>query len=488
MPRPTVHAATGPPPEHPILTFLGATRTVTGSRYFVETPAGGRILVDCGLFQGIKELRLRNWDPFPIDARSIDAVVLTHAHIDHCGYLPALVKQGFTGPVYATKGTADLARIVLPDSGHLQEEEAAFANRAGYSKHSPALPLYTQEDAVEATKLLAPVPYDFGVEVAPGIEATFRPAGHILGSSIVTLDLLTDSDINAGRDKSEIRRVLFSGDLGRPTHPVLVPPVPIDGVDIVLVESTYGDRTHDDEGALDLFATTITNTVERGGTIVIPAFAVDRTEVLLYHLRKLHRAGTIPDVPIFVDSPMALAALDVYRTAITQRSPDIRPEFHDGPDIFDAGNVIQVHDVEASKAIDRGNKPSIIVSASGMATGGRVLHHLARFLPDHRSTVILVGFQAEQTRGRRLLEGAAELKMLGRYVPVRAEVVNLPTFSIHADREELLAWLSTASTPPEMTFLVHGEVSASMALRDSIQRRLGWHAVVPHFGERVLLD
>lgn len=471
-------------PEHPVITFLGAARTVTGSRYLIESPAGGRVLVDCGLFQGLKELRLRNWEPFPVDASTIDAVILTHAHIDHCGYLPALVTQGFNGPVYATKGTVDLARIVLPDSGHLQEEEASFANRVGYSKHSPALPLYTQEDAVDATRLLNHVPFGFPVEVAPGIEATFRPAGHILGSSIVTLDV----EAGGGAvNQRTTRRVVFSGDLGRPAHPVLVAPDPVDGADVLLVESTYGDRTHDDEGALELFAKTINSTIERGGTVVIPAFAVDRTEVLLFHLRTLHESGAIPDIPIFVDSPMALAALDVYRTAISERSPDIRPEVHEGPDPFDAGNVIQVHDVEASKLIDRGDKPSIIISASGMATGGRVLHHLARFLPDRRSTVILVGFQAEQTRGRRLLEGARELKMLGRYVPVRAEVVNLPTFSIHADRDELIAWLSTAERPPETTFIVHGEAPASIALRDSIEDRLGWHAVVPRMGERVLL-
>lgn len=480
-------------PEHPVLTFLGATRTVTGSRYLVESPAGGRVLIDCGLFQGLKELRLRNWEAFPIEARTIDAVVLTHAHIDHCGYLPALVRQGFAGPVFATKGTVELARIVLPDSGHLQEEEAAFANRIGYSKHSPALPLYTQEDAIAATQLLRHVPFGYAVEIAAGIEATFHPAGHILGSAIVTLDVETVPRRSITQDPltpqaARPRRVVFSGDLGRPNHPVLVAPYPIDDADVVLVESTYGNRIHDDEGAAEMLAKAIRSTVGRGGTVVIPAFAVDRTEVLLHHLKRLHKANEIPDVPIFVDSPMALAALEVYRTAINERSPDIRPEVQDGPDPFNAGNVIQVHDVETSKLIDQGHEPSIIISASGMATGGRVLHHLARFLPDPRSTVILVGFQAEQTRGRRLLEGARELKMLGRYIPVRAEIVNLPTFSVHADQNELLSWLSTASRPPEMTFVIHGEAPASIALQDTIAQSLGWRAVVPRFGERVLLD
>lgn len=467
-------------PSDPVLSFLGATRTVTGSRFLLETPVGSKVLVDCGLFQGLKELRMRNWDRFPVAGSDIDAVVLTHAHVDHCGYLPRLTTQGLRSDVYCTEGTAQLVRIVLPDSGHLQEEEATFANRHGYSKHTPALPLYTQIQAVESLDLLHPVPFSSTTRLTSDVSARFEPAGHILGSSTVAVEIATQGSVAP-------TRVLFSGDLGRLAHPLLRPPTPPDETDYLVVESTYGNRRHDDEGAIELLARTITGTAERGGTVVIPAFAVDRTEVLLYHLGALRRAGQIPDLPVFVDSPMALSALDVYRRAIADHSPDIRAEVHPGTDPFDAANVVQVHDVEGSKAIDTRREPCIIVSASGMATGGRVLHHLARYLPDRTSTVILVGFQAEQTRGRRLIEGARELKMLGRYIPVNAEIVNLPTFSVHADADELVAWLSHAPRPPRMTFIVHGEATASVALRDAIYDELGWNAVVPRHGERVLL-
>lgn len=466
-----------PRPPRPVLTFLGGAGTVTGSRFLVETPTA-TVLVDCGLFQGLKELRLRNWEPFPHDPAAIDAIVITHAHIDHIGYLPRLVKLGYGGPVYCSENTAALARIVLPDSGYLQEEEAAFANRMGYSKHRPALPLYTEDDARIALGRLVPAAFDEPVAVAEGVTATFRPAGHILGSSTVRLDLDTG-------DRST--RVLFSGDLGRPRHPLLVAPAPPDGADVVVMESTYGGRRHDDAGAVGALADIISRTARRGGTVVIPAFAVDRTEVVLHELRALMADGTVPDLPVYVDSPMALRALGVYRRAIAEGAPDIAPELHDAPDPFDTGNLHEVHDVEASKALAHLPHPSIIVSASGMASGGRVLHHLARVLPDPRNSVVLVGFQAAGTRGRSLADGCDELKMFGSYVRVRAEIATIGSFSVHADHEELLAWLGSATRPPDTTYLVHGEPEGAEHLRSDIARRLDWPVVVASPGERVLV-
>jgi metallo-beta-lactamase family protein len=468
-----------PRPPRPVLTFLGGAGTVTGSRFLVETPTS-TVLVDCGLFQGLKELRLRNWEPFPHDPAAIDAVIITHAHIDHVGYLPRLVKLGYRGPVYCSAGTVDLARIVLPDSGYLQEEEAAFANRMGYSKHRPALPLYTQDDARAALEQLVAVAFDDPTVVADGVTATLRPAGHILGSSTVRLDL---ADLSGDRTT----RVLFSGDLGRPHHPLLAPPTPPDGADVVVMESTYGDRRHDDAGAAEALADVISRTARRGGTVVIPAFAVDRTEVVLHRLRALMADGLVPDLPVYVDSPMALRALGVYRRAIADGAADIAPELHDGPDPFDTGNLHEVHDVEASKALAHLPHPSIIVSASGMASGGRVLHHLARVLPDPRNSVILVGFQAAGTRGRSLAEGCDELKMFGSYVRVRAEIANIGSFSVHADHDELLAWLGSATRAPDTTYLVHGEPDGAETLRADIEARLDWPAVVATHGERVLL-
>jgi metallo-beta-lactamase family protein len=438
------------------LQFLGATGTVTGSRFLLETPRA-RVLVDCGLYQGIKALRRRNWEPFPVEPASLDAVVLSHAHIDHCGYLPALVRTGFGGPVVATQRTAELCGIVLPDSARLQEEDAAYANRKGYSKHRPALSLYTQDDARAALERFRSVSFGQAVEVAEGVRATLRPAGHILGSASVVLEV----------DGAQARRVAVSGDLGRPGHPLLVPPEPLPGCDALLVESTYGDRRHDDISVLERLRAAVLRSAARGGFVVIPAFAVDRTEVVLFHLKRLMDAGQIPPLPVDLD---------------------IRPELRGMPEPFDPGQLVEARGVEDSRAIDELQGPAIILSASGMATGGRVLHHLAHRLPKPHNSVVLVGFQAAETRGRRLLEGARLLKMLGRYVPVRAEIVDCTALSVHADRSELLQWLGCVEEEPELSYVVHGEPAAAESLRDAIEAELGWSSVVPSYLERVRVD
>jgi metallo-beta-lactamase family protein len=368
-----------------------------------------------------------------------------------------------------------LAGIVLPDCGHLNEEEAEYANRKGFSRHDPASPLYTEDDAWQAITHLRPIDYATKIEVAPDVNLRFSRAGHILGAASVEIQLG-----EAGRS------VVMSGDLGRSQHPLLVPPDPAPSSDCLLVESTYGDRRHDDEGSLDRLAAAIVATVDRGGSVLIPAFAVDRTEVLLHHLSRLTRSGRLPvGVPIYVDSPMALSALEVYRDAIVRGDCDIRPDLHGRSDFFELQDLHEVRDVEASKALNHPSRPSIVISAAGMATGGRVVHHLAHWLPDPRNSVILVGFQAVGTRGRQLVDGATELKMMGKYVRVRAQVVNLPMFSVHADSSELLEWVGGASPPPETVYVVHGEPRASAALAEAIRTSLDLAAVVPSFGERV---
>ena len=461
----------------PSLQFVGGVGSVTGSKFLITT-ARARVLVDCGLYQGLRELRARNWHVAVADPPSIDAVVLTHAHVDHCGYLPRLVAEGFHGPVYATATTSALARIVLPDCGHLYEEEAEYANRKGFSRHDPVLPLYTEDDAWRAVELLRPIAFREERMIADGVSVRLSRAGHILGSATVRMQLGGDGPA-----------VGFSGDLGRPTHPLLVAPDPPPSVDTLLVESTYGNRRHDDAGAPDRLADVVTTTIERGGSVLIPAFAVDRTEVLLHHLAQLARGGRLPaGVPIFVDSPMALSALRVYREALRRGDPDIRPIPAGRADPFEVPGLHEVPDVEGSKALNDPRTPSIIISASGMASGGRVVHHLAHLLPDSRNTVILVGYQAEGTRGRLLMDGAGELKMLGRYVRVRATVVDIPAFSVHADASELLAWVGSAPREPGNVFVVHGEPAAADSLASSIAATVQCPAVVPRLGERVRLD
>lgn len=458
--------------QTPALRFLGGTRTVTGSKFLVETAAGD-VLVDCGLFQGLKSLRARNWQAPPLDLDRLRAVVLTHAHLDHCGYLPVLARAGWRGPVYASAGTAALAGIVLADSAHLMVEDAEHANAAGWSRHRPALPLYEPADATRAVELLRPIGFGAPQEILPDGQLTLGHAGHILGAAWVRLRA-------GGRD------IVVSGDLGRRDHPVLRPPDPRPNADTLLMESTYGDRGHAAERASQRLATVVNDTVRHGGSVVIPAFAVDRTEVILVELAKLVRAGAIPAVPILVDSPMALASLRVYRRALAERWPELRPELLDATeDPFDAGQVRQLRTVEESMLANHPRMPSIIVSASGMAAGGRVLYHLEQLLPDRRNTVLIVGFAAVGTRARQLVDGATEVKIHGRYVPVRAGVTVLDAFSAHADADELADW-ATAAPPPDTVYLVHGEQRASAALAERLSGMPGWCAVVPHEDERVL--
>jgi len=455
----------------PTLTFLGATGTVTGSRSLVEG-AQGRILVDAGLYQGVAELRRRNWMPVALDPADLDAVVVTHAHLDHSGYLPKLVKDGFTGPIVCHPQTAELVAIVLRDSAHLQEEDARYANEKGFSKHRPALPLYDRSDVEHALPLLAPAEYLERRVLARGLAVTLHPAGHILGSSTAAVEV-------------DGVRVLFSGDLGRPHHPLLLPPADPPDSDVIVVESTYGGRDHPEPDD-DLLACAVRRTSQRGGTVLIPAFAVDRTELVLLELERLRRAGRIPDLPVYVDSPMALAALDVYRRATRTGTGHLRAEPHRA-DLFDLPMVHRVRDADESMTLNKPSYPSIVISASGMATGGRVVHHLRHQLPDQRNTVVLTGYQAEGTRGRQLLEGARQLKMHGRYVPVRAEIVQIPDFSVHADGSELVAWLGRAPRAPQSVYVVHGEPASSTALAARISDELHWCAIVPRYGERVLL-
>jgi metallo-beta-lactamase family protein len=455
-----------------VLTFLGAAGTVTGSKFLVES-AGHRVLVDCGMFQGDAHWRRRNWDDFDVDAATVDAVVLTHAHLDHCGYLPALVRQGFHGSVICSPGTAEVAAIVLRDAAHLQMEDAIHARESGYSRHDPPLPLFDTDDAERAIDLFQPVGESGGTELPGGATVTLYRAGHILGSTFAVLE-------------KDGRRLTVSGDLGRQHHPLLLPPVTPPASDAVLVESTYGNRRH---GPFDhrRLARLITSTVDRGGVVLIPAFAVDRTAVLLHELAMLTRDHLIPRLPVFVNSPMALAALNVYRTAIKQKSAEIRPALLDGDDPFDTGDLRLVHSVEESMRINNPGRPCVILSASGMATGGRVLHHLCHLLPQAKNTVIFPGFQVPGTRGRQLLDGAQSVKIHGRYVPVRARVVDLPEFSAHADADELIGWLAGAPEAPETVYVVHGEDDARGALAERITTDLGWTAVTPHHLERVRL-
>lgn len=476
------------------ITFLGAAQTVTGSKYLLET-GSSRVLVDAGLFQGHKELRERNWQKLPLDVKALDAIILTHAHLDHCGYLPRLVSDGFRGRVFCTPGTKDLCGIVLPDSGRIQEEDAEQANRHGYSRHAPALPLYTETDALHALTLLQPVGYERPIPVADGVEVEFINAGHLLGSAYARL-------------RTGGQTILFGGDLGRFNRPVLPDPTMVEHADYLLVESTYGNRVHADDDDGEKLAAAIRETAERGGRVIMPAFAVGRVEELIYWVKRLESEKRIPVLPVFVDSPMAVKALARYSERLNELDPDLQPADTDekaphGPAAHQQREQRRKHaqqerdlcafctqkfravaSTQESKDLTRSKKPAIIISSSGMATGGRVLHHLKAALPDARNTVLLVGFQAAGTRGRRLQDGEKSIRIHGTDVEVNARVAVIDSMSAHADSREILHWLRGFTAPPKTTFLVHGEPDGMHALKGSIERDLRWQVQMPQWKEK----
>lgn len=450
------------------LQFLGATGTVTGSKYLLQH-AGARVLIDCGLFQGYKQLRLRNWAALPVNARDIDAVVLTHAHIDHSGYVPLLVRQGFRGLVFCSEATHDLCRILLPDSGHLQEEEARYANRHGFSRHQPALPLYTRADAERSLKQFKALKFHTDWSPAAGLTASLTPSGHMLGSAFVQI-------------RSDRRSVLFSGDIGRPHDLVLVAPEKVAGADYLIVESTYGNRLHAHTDPLVKLAEVINGAAARGGAVIIPAFAVGRAQNLLYCMHLLKDRGAIPNLPVYLNSPMAANATEIYR----QYRSEHRLTPGQCEAMFNAAHI--VNSPEESEALNKKRGPMVIIAASGMATGGRVVHHLKAFMPHERNTILFAGYQAGGTRGAALLAGSKTVRIHGADVMVRAQIESLDSFSAHADAEEIVGWLRGFSGSPLRTFITHGEPDAADGMRLRIERELGWACQVPDYLETVALD
>lgn len=449
------------------LAFLGGAGTVTGSKYLLET-SQSKILIDCGLFQGYKELRERNWRPLPFNPADLDAVVLTHAHIDHSGYLPALVRDGFKGPIFATAATKDLCAVLLPDSGYLQEREAERANRYGYSRHKPAKSLYTRLEAEKSLEQIVPV--DFGVDnnILKHVDIRFSPAGHILGAA--TVQILTEG-----------RKIRFSGDLGRLDDPVMVAPAPVDMADYLIVESTYGDRLHDNFDADEVISKIVNRVAARGGTILIPSFAVGRAQSLLFYIQRLKAADKIPDLPVFLDSPMAINASDIFCAYQTEH------RLSEDQCRATCTVATYVRTVDESKAIGASPMPKIIISASGMATGGRILHHIVNYGSDRRNAILFAGYQAAGTRGQKITGGASSVKIFGRQIPIRAEVANLHALSAHADANEILTWLGNFKKPPRRTFITHGEPKASEALRQRIENELNWKCHIPEYEETVNL-
>lgn len=450
------------------LTFLGATGTVTGSKYLLEV-GRLRILVDCGLFQGLKQLRLKNWAKLPIDPASVDAVILTHAHIDHTGYLPLFVRNGFAGKVYCTYGTRDLCEILLPDSAHLQEEEAKYANKYGFSKHSPALPLYTRDDAIKALGQLSPVDFEQEVHLGDGVTFKMTPNGHILGSAFVR--------ISDGK-----KSIVFSGDIGRPKHLLMQPPAQIKNADYLVLESTYGDRTHDKADPSVKLAETINRTISRGGKVIIPVFAVGRAQEILYCIHLLKTERKIADVPVYLNSPMAIDATQIFE----RHSGEHRLSRSECEAMCHTAHMVNT--VQQSKALNENPHPMIILAASGMASGGRVVHHIKAFAPNPHNTILFVGFQAAGTRGAAMVEGASSVKIHGEYVPINAEVASINNMSAHADYSEILGWLRNFESAPKRTFITHGEPIAADAMRHHIEEKLHWHTCVPDYLETVELS
>lgn len=451
------------------LTFLGATGTVTGSKYLLNT-GGYQVLIDCGLFQGLKQLRLKNWANLPINPKDVDAVVLTHAHIDHTGYLPLFVKNGFAGKVYCTEATRDLCKILLPDSAHLQEEEAEYANRRGFSKHHPALPLYTKADAFKALEMLETVPFDQDVNIGDDLTLRFYPNGHILGSAFA-------------RIHNKKTSVLFSGDIGRPNNILMKAPVQVKQADYLLLESTYGNRLHERDDPMLKLATIINKTITRKGVVLIPVFAVGRAQELLYYIHLLKASGAIADnIPVYLNSPMAVDATAIF----TKHRGEHRLTKEECAALNRTAHI--VNSVEESRALNQMKGPMIILSASGMASGGRVVHHLKAFAPKSNNTILFAGFQAAGTRGAALVDGAKEIKIHGEYVPVRARVEIISNLSAHADYLEVIDWLRGFESAPRNTFIVHGEPLAADAMRLHVEEQLHWRTEVPDYLETVNLD
>ena len=449
------------------LTFLGAAGTVTGSKYLVEVH-GKKILVDCGLYQGIKNYRRMNWQPLPVAPDKLDAVVLTHAHLDHTGYLPLLVKNGFNGPVYATPGTCELCKILLPDSGHLQEEDARYALRRGFSRHHPPEPLYTEEDALQSLKQLNPVPQREIHKIFDELSIRFRPAGHILGAASVEVF-----------DGSKM--LVFSGDVGRPDDLIMYPPEPLRRADYLIVESTYGDRLHQKLDAEQVLGKIITDTAKAGGSVLIPAFAVGRAQMVLHVLERIKAAGKLPSIPVYLNSPMAVKATELFhRCHEKHRLTKVDCQRIDAMTSY-------VRTVEESIALANSNYPAIIVSASGMGSGGRVLHHLKHMLPNHRNTILFAGYQAAGTRGEKIVHGATAIKIHGENIPVKARICHFDAFSAHADSHQIIEWLKSIKTPPKKVFVTHGEPESAGVMVQKIHDRLGWPAYMPEYGEQVEL-
>ena len=472
--------------------FLGAAGTVTGSKHLISTTddpndaAGFRVLVDCGLFQGQKEWRERNWQDTPVPARAINAVILTHAHLDHCGWLPRLVKEGFRGPIYATQATIDLCSVVLPDSGHLQEEDAAFYNKRGASKHTPALPLYTLKEAQDCMQYFKAVLVEQTIQMNAQLSFRFVRAAHILGSCMAEVVLGTNAPS---------RRLLFTGDIGRVRDSMVAPgkvvhsgPQEGETADVLVMESTYGNRVHPDTDPRPQLASLIKDTVARGGTVVVPAFAVERTQKFIFMIKELMESGAIPRIPVYCDSPMAIKAVEIFlkhSEEYTEQSADLIRKFG-SPLKWPGFTFAQTS--EESKKINESRVPSIIISSSGMVTGGRILHHLAQRLPDAKNLVIFIGFQAPGTRGAIIKSGAKEIKIFGELIPIRAQIAALEQFSDHADPPELLEWLHTFKNQPGVTYLVHGEPAASSQLRDLMKKDLGWNVQVAEYMEKVAVS
>lgn len=452
------------------IAFHGAAETVTGSKHLL-TVDGKKILVDCGLFQGSRDLRERNWEPFGFDPNEIDAVVVTHAHIDHIGLLPKLVKEGYRGPIYATPGTIGIAKISLPDSARLQEEEAKFHNKHRTSRHEPALPLYTEADAYETMKLFRPVRYNMNHDLPAGCSFNFKPAGHILGSAFAEVYFPNGE------------RILMGGDLGRFNTPIITDPTMVDFAEYLVVESTYGDRFHAQEDAKERLRVLINEAIDDHLTLIVPSFSIGRTQELLYFINDLQRENAIGRIPIYLDSPMGVSATELYDRTIEDHDVDMKYRSDEGDDPLNPDGVVMVRDVNQSKAINSMTGPMMIIAGSGMANGGRVIHHLKYRLRNHKTVVVFTGYQAQGTLGRRLIEGATEVEIHREMIPVNARIEKMNSLSAHADQGEILKWLRGFKTPPRMTFIVHGEPEPQAILAAKIREVLGWEVSIPHQGE-----